>query len=133
MELIKNDFETSHILKHRNHLQNAVSNGYETGGTWYDSDIELMNEIMVYGCQIFKNTMSGTNIPNNYQIDNSQLSLFRLRHDLIVARNDAGDRYWYWLRDVVSSANFAYVSSYGNANNYGASNAHGVRPAFLIV
>ena len=43
--VIKNDFETSHILKHRNHLQNAVSNGCETGGTWYGSDIELMNEI----------------------------------------------------------------------------------------
>jgi hypothetical protein len=128
--VIKNDFEASHILKHRNHLQNAVSNGYETGGTWYDSDIELMNEIMVYGCQIFKNAMSGTNVPNNYQIDNSQLSLFRLRHDSIVARNDAGDRYWYWLRDVVSSANFANVNNNGNANNNGASNANGVRPDF---
>lgn len=131
--VIKNDFEASHILKHRNHLQNAVSNGYETGGTWYDSDIELMNEIMVYGCQIFKNAMSGTNVPNNYQIDNSQLSLFRLRHDSIVARNDAGDRYWYWLRDVVSSANFASVGSRGSAYSSGASHANGVRPAFLIV
>lgn len=131
--VIKNDFETSHILKHRNHLQNAVSNGYETGGTWYDSDIELMNEIMVYGCQIFKNAMSGTNVPNNYQIDNSQLSLFRLRHDSIVARNDAGDRYWYWLRDVVSSTHFASVSHSGNSSCSSASDVNGVRPAFLIV
>lgn len=131
--VIKNDFEASHILKHRNHLQNAVSNGYETGGTWYDSDIELMNEIMVYGCQIFKNAMSGTNVPNNYQIDNSQLSLFRLRHDSIVARNDAGDRYWYWLRDVVSSAYFANVFGGGNAGCNTASASGGVRPAFLIV
>ena len=130
--VIKNDFETSHILKHRNHLQNAVSNGCETGGTWYDSDIELMNEIMVYGCQIFKNATNGSTFPNNYQIDNSQLSLFRLRHDSIVARNDAGDRYWYWLRDVVSSSSFAIVTSYGLANTAGASNSYGVRPAFLI-
>ena len=69
-----------------------------------------MNEIMVYGCQIFKNATNGSTFPNNYQIDNSQLSLFRLRHDSIVARNDAGDRYWYWLRDVVSSTGFADVS-----------------------
>ena len=130
--IIKNDFGAGHILKHKNHLQNAVTNGYETGGTWYDSDIELMNEIMVYGCQIFKNAMSGTNVPNNYQIDNSQLSLFRLRHDSIVARNDAGGRYWYWLRDVVSSSNFALVDYYGNASNYGAAGSGGVRPAFLI-
>jgi hypothetical protein len=130
--IIKNDFGAGHILKHRNHLQNAVTNGYETGGTWYDSDIELMNEIMVYGCQIFKNAMSGTNVPNNYQIDNSQLSLFRLRHDSIVARNDAGGRYWYWLRDVVSSSNFANVGHDGNAGNGSAATSGGVRPAFLI-
>ncbi len=130
--IIKNDFGAGHILKHRNHLQNAVTNGYETGGTWYDSDIELMNEIMVYGCQIFKNAMSGTNVPNNYQIDNSQLSLFRLRHDSIVARNDAGGRYWYWLRDVVSSSDFAHVNGYGNANDGRAAYSGGVRPAFLI-
>ena len=131
--IIKNDFETSHILKHRNYLQNAVSNGCETGGTWYDSDIELMNEIMVYGCQIFKNATNGSTLPNNYQIDNSQLSLFRLRHDSIVARNDAGDRYWYWLRDVVSSTFFANVSNYGNSSFSFASNVNGVRPAFLII
>lgn len=130
--IIKNDFGAGHILKHRNHLQNAVTNGYETGGTWYDSDIELMNEIMVYGCQIFKNAMSGTNVPNNYQIDNSQLSLFRLRHDSIVARNDAGGRYWYWLRDVVSSSNFAFVNSSGLADYRSAASSGGVRPAFLI-
>lgn len=131
--VIKNDFETSHILKHRNHLQNAVSNGCETGGTWYDSDIELMNEIMVYGCQIFKNATNGSTFPNNYQIDNSQLSLFRLRHDLTVALNDSGGRQWYWLRDVVSSAGFANVGGYGNADYSVASNSNGVRPAFLIV
>jgi hypothetical protein len=131
--VIKNDFETSHILKHRNHLQNAVSNGCETGGTWYDSDIELMNEIMVYGCQIFKNATNGSTFPNNYQIDNSQLSLFRLRHDSIIARTDAGDRYWYWLRDVVSSTNFASVGRGGNSSYRAASNVGGVRPAFLIV
>ena len=130
--IIKNDFETSHILKHRNHLQNAVSNGCETGGTWYDSDIELMNEIMVYGCQIFKNAINGTTFPNNYQIDNSQLSLFRLRHDSIIARNDAGDRWWYWLRDVASASSFSNVNGYGNASNYNASFSGGVRPAFLI-
>lgn len=131
--IIKNDFGASHILKHRNHLQNAVSNGCETGGIWYDSDIELMNEIMVYGCQIFKNATNGSTFPNNYQIDNSQLSLFRLRHDSIVARNDAGDRYWYWLRDVVSSANFAIVSNAGYSCCDYASFVNGVRPAFLIV
>ena len=130
--IIKNDFETSHILKHRNHLQNAVSNGYESGGTWYDSDIELMNETMVYGSNIFKNCLNGSNIPNNYTIDKSQLSLFRHRHDLTVALNDSGSRQWYWLRDVVSSTGFASVYNSGHAYYRYASNSGGVRPAFLI-
>lgn len=130
--IIKNDFGAGHILKHRNHLQNAVTNNYESGGTWYDSEIELMNECMVYGSNIWHNILCGTNLPNNYEIDNSQLSLFKLRHDLIVARNDAGDRYWYWLRNVVSSSFFANVRGSGNASSGGAANSTGVRPAFLI-
>ena len=131
--IIKNDFEETHILKHRNHLQNAVTNGYESAGTWYDSDIELMNETMVYGSNIFKNCLNGSNIPNNYAIDKSQLSLFRLRHDLTVALNDSGARQWYWLRDVVSSAGFAGVSPNGYATCNDASLSYGVRPAFLII
>lgn len=130
--IIKNDFETSHILKHRSYLQNAVSNGYESGGSWYDSEIELMNETMVYGSNIFKNCLNGSNIPNNYTIDKSQLSLFRHRHDLTVALNDSGTRQWYWLRDVVSASTFAYVHDYGSANDRYASASGGVRPAFLI-
>jgi hypothetical protein len=130
--IINNDFGSGHILKHRNHLQNAVTNGYESGGTWYDSTIELMNEMMVYGCMVFKNVMNGTNIPNNYQIDKSQLSLFRHRHDLTVAFNDSGSRQWYWLRDVVSASDFADVGGSGTAGSNGASLSSGVRPAFLI-
>lgn len=130
--VIKNDFGTGHILKHRNHLQNAVTDNYESGGTWYDSDIELMNECMVYGSNIFHNVSCGTALPNNYEIDKSQLSLFRLRHDLTVARNDNGERYWYWLRNVVSSLCFAGVISLGDAHYGGAAISGGVRPAFLI-
>lgn len=131
--VIKNDFGSNHILKHRNHFQNAVTNGYESGGTWYDSEVDLMNETMVYGSNIFKNCLNGSNIPNNYTIDKSQLSLFRLRHDLTVALNDSGGRQWYWLRDVVSSAGFAPVGSSGSAYYISASASGGVRPAFLIV
>jgi hypothetical protein len=40
------------------------------------------------------------------------------------------DRSNWWLRDVVSAANFANVNSNGNANYNGASNANGVRPDF---
>lgn len=130
--IIRNDFETGHILTHRSYLPNAVSNGYESGGAWVDSDIELMNELMVYGSNIFHNVTNGTNIPTNYTIDKSQLSLFKLDKSKIVALNDAGGRESWWLRDVVSSARFAIVNTGGNAHYHYASYSRGVRPAFLI-
>lgn len=130
--IIRNDFGTDHILTHRNHLQNAVTGNYESGGTWYDSDIELMNELMVYGSNIWHNIQAGTNWPNNYEIDKSQLSLFQHRKDLIVAFNDDGERKAWWLRSVASSSSFCRVYGDGNAGHYGASNSTGVRPAFLI-
>lgn len=130
--VIKNDFETDHILTHRNYFANAVTNGYESAGTWNNSDIELMNELMVYGSNIFHNIINGTNLPTSHTIDKSQLSLFRLDKSKIVAFNDAGDRNWYWLRDVVSSSNFAGVDYRGYAGSGNASGVSGVRPAFLI-
>ena len=130
--VIQNDFEISHIVQHKNLLANAVTNGYESAGGWFDSTIELMNEIMVYGGNIFHNIQNGANLPYNYTIDKQQLSLFKLRPDLTVARNDAGERYWYWLRDVVSASHFAGVTGNGHADHTGVSYAGGVRPAFLI-
>lgn len=130
--VIQNDFENNHILNHKNYFANAVTNGYESAGAWVESKIELMNECMVYGSNIFHNISNGTNIPTNHTIDKSQLSIFQHRKDLIIARNDAGERYWYWLRDVVSSSTFASVSHHGNTNANGASHSGGVRPAFLI-
>lgn len=129
--IIKNDFGSDHILKHRNYLHNATANGYEIGGAWYDSDIELMNEIMVYGCQMFRNAMNGTNVPNNNLVDNSQLALFRLRHDLTVALNDNEARQWYWLRDVASSVAFAGVSGTGVSNYLNASSSRRCSSCFL--
>lgn len=131
--VIRNDFENAHILAHKNIFANAVTNGYESAGGWFESDIELMSETMVYGSNILKNiTNNTTNIPYNYTIDKSQLSLFRLKPEAIIALDDAGQRYWYWLRDVVSSSFFAYVYYHGNAGYGGASGSGGVRPAFLI-
>ena len=131
-EVIYNDFESEHIVSHRNLFANATTNGYESAGGWFHSNIELMNEIMVYGSNIFHNIQNGANLAYNYTMDKQQLSLFRLKPDLTVARNDAGERYWYWLRDVVAASYFADVSGNGNAGTISASTSVGVRPAFLI-
>lgn len=125
--VIQNDFEINHILNHKVLLTNAVADGKAIGWAWYDSTIEIMNECMVYGHNAW-----GSHHGYETGADKSQLSLFRLNASKIVARNDAGERYWYWLRDVASASEFAIVYYYGDASLRGASFACGVRPAFLI-
>lgn len=130
--IISNDFGTSHILTHREYFQNAVTNGYSNSGAWYSSDIELMNEIMVYGSNIFNNIIKGTSIPDFYTVNKTQLALFRYRPDLIVAEDDIGAKVSYWLRDVVSGTAFANIASFGVPLYLNASTQIGVRPAFLL-
>lgn len=117
---------SGHVLSHRIYLVNAVSNGRPSGGAWCDSEVDLMNEQMVYGGSIFSPTSDGSAVPSNYRVEKSQLPLFRYRPDLI------SNRVWYWLRDVVSGADFANVDSTGFAFYHAASFSNGVRPAFCI-
>ncbi len=114
------------LLTHREYLVNAVTSGYPSAGAWFDSTVELMNEIMVYGSHIYTPAGNGTIVPTRYTINKQQLSLFRLSPKAI------NNRVSIWLRDVVSSSYFADVVNFGSANYYGASYSHGVRPAFAI-
>ena len=87
---------------------------------------------MVYGANIFHNVGCGTNVPNNYEIDKSQLALFRLDKSKIIAFNDSNQRYWYWLRSVAFASGFCNVNDGGLSYYIYASNSGGVRPCFLI-
>lgn len=115
------DFGASNILTHRELFANAVTDGKASGWAWADSDIDLMNEVMVYGCNVWASAPG-------YEtgIDKCQIKLFQERPDLITTRAD------WWLRSVTSASTFALVHHYGYANDYGASSALGVRPAFAI-
>ena len=126
-ETINTAFGAAHVLNHRQYLQNATTDGYASGGSWYDSTVELMTEQNVYGGKIFSNVSCGTALPNSYTVDKSQYPLFAFRPDMI------SNRAWFWLRDVVSAALFATVFLDGLASSYGASAAVGVRPAFSII
>lgn len=117
---VKADFGESHVLTYRNLLANAVSNGASSGWSWYNRQIDLMNQAMVYGHVAWAG--------NGYDVgcDKSQIALFQARPDLIVNREN------WWLRDVQSSAHFCRVDNVGNASAWNASDVCGVRPAFLI-
>ena len=123
---INNAFGSSHVLSHRIYLSNATSNGCASAGAWADSTVDLMCEHMVYGSGIFSPVSDGSTVPDNRRVEKSQLPLFAHNPRMI------GIRSTWWLRDVITSASFAYVGSYGSAAYSDASSAHGVRPAFCI-
>lgn len=115
------------VLTHREYLCNAVANGRPSGGAWFDSSIELPNESMMYGHPHLSPTSDGSTVPSIYTISKTQLALFMVCPKFIVNRS-----YNQWLRDVVSSAGFAFVDGNGGADYYGASASFGVRPVFPV-
>lgn len=120
---IDNTFGSAHILSHRELLTNGVSNGNASGWVWYDSTVDLMSEVMVYGTLAWSVGGKGYEVG----IDKEQLALFRLDHSRIC------NRAAWWLRGVISATSFAFVPDTGVAASYGASTSYGVRPAFGII
>ena len=126
-------FGSSHILTFGDAITNSVDTSHISSGLpqltgtpgwwgeWVSAQCNLMSEKMVYGAPIcsagaMDNTMA-----------TRQMSAFRLSERLINY-----NRQWWWLRDVVSSAFFALVHSYGFADTFFASGAFGVRPFALL-
>ena len=121
--LINNAFGSAHILNHRQYLTTTVVNGRPSAGSWFNSTVRLMNELNVYGGRLFTPTSDGSILCT---IDKSQFPLFALEPSRIT------NRATYWLRDVVSDADFAVVSGTGRAFYDHASGSYGVRPVFSI-
>lgn len=117
---IRSDFGTSHVLSYRALYPSTYSNGAATGWAWVDADVELMNEVEVYGCQVWGSSA--------YEVGHSarQLDLFRMKPDFKYRRS-----YW-WLRDVSSATGACNVRWYGHACNWYASDVLAVRPLSLI-
>ena len=129
---IVNAFGSSHILTFRDAITNRVDTPYVSSGipqwtgtpgwwgAWVSAQCNLMSEKMVYGAPIcaagaMDNTMA-----------TRQMSAFRLSERLINNRPN------WWLRDVVSSADFAHVGGTGTAYTGVASYSFGVRPFALL-
>lgn len=124
---INSAFGSSHILSHRQLLVNAVTNGKPSGGSWYDSTVELMTEQNVYGGKIFGVGNDGSTIPYLHTIDKAQFPLFAHDPSMISI-----NRQLFWLRDVVSADRLVSIDTFGNARYAYASSEFGVRPAFPI-
>lgn len=120
---IKAAFGSAHVLTKRELLTNAVNGNTPSGWAWFDSDVELMNEVQAYGSVAW-----GAHDGNGYNVasGDGQFPLFMFDRTKLHNRED------YWLRDVASATDFSVVGNGGNAANNGASPSHGVRPAFCI-
>lgn len=120
---IKAAFGSAHVLTKRELLTNAVNGNTPSGWAWFDSDVELMNEVQVYGSVAW-----GAHDGNGYNVasGDGQFPLFMFDRTKLHNRED------YWLRDVSSATYFSLVYSSGYANSGNASYSYGVRPAFCI-
>lgn len=120
---IKAAFGSAHVLTKRELLTNVVNGNTPSGWAWFDSDVELMNEVQAYGSVAW-----GAHDGNGYNVasGDGQFPLFMFDRTKLHNRED------YWLRDVASATGFSYVDSGGYASDYYASYSFGVRPAFCI-
>ena len=120
---IKAAFGSAHVLTKRELLTNAVNGNTPSGWVWFDSDVELMNEVQVYGSVAW-----GAHDGNGYNVasGDGQFPLFMFDRTKLHNRED------YWLRDVSSAPIFSDVHNSGLASGGNASSSLGVRPAFCI-
>lgn len=114
------------VLTHRDFLINAVTQGRPSGAAWFDSTVELMSEIHVYGTHFYHPMNTGDTIPALASTATRQFSLFRLNSSSMNIGT------YYWLRDVVSATRFARFDGSGRALSDIASLLVGVRPYAVI-
>ena len=116
----------NHLLKHRENISNAVTDGVPTGSEWVDTIYNIFNEAMYYGSVVTGANNAGTGVYNT-GCSKNQIKLFMLNQSSMNRRASI------WLRDVVSATTFATASSYGLAVGFPASAAwSGVLGYYLI-
>lgn len=97
-----------------------ISHRMFSDGSWGNTSVDLMNEVMVHGTYIC------TDNNNKQTSDTQQLSLFRLCPELkSIGQN-------YWLRNVAGSQTYTLISQYGDASSDMATSTYGIRPVFAV-
>lgn len=121
----------NHLLSHRTILPNAINastpsmagaglTGASSGWSWVTTELQLMNEVQLYGVTIW------TSSAYDVGCDCEKLPVFNFINGVQYSRG------YFWLRSVVSSTLFAYCSINGDATYYGASFALYVRPLIIF-
>lgn len=121
----------NHLLSHRTVLPHAIGAsipsmagaglmGASSSWAWETVELQLMNEVQVYGSTVWSSSAYDVGC------DNKLLPVFKFINPIQFGRS------LFWLRSVVSSTNFALCSSHGAALATGASSASNVRPLILF-
>lgn len=132
---IQSAFGSSHILTHENYFSTAATNGITTSGGWFSSDIDLMNEYMLYGHSVQQPVWDGSNNMFGHSMDIAVLPLFMLdSRQLVGLRSDnVNYRVNWFLRDISDVTSFCVVNGNGLASTGRASSTgDGIRPVFAI-
>ena len=114
-------FGESHVMTHREFFVNVWDGDAAVYGAWYDSTVDLMNELMVIGATAFS--------CQRPTADKTQLPLYAMNPWLISNGRQKG----IWLRDVSNpGAYFCRVNGSGESGTQNATQTIGVKPAFAI-
>ena len=125
------DFGASPIKEARLLMSNAVANGMPSGWAWAGKKCFIPNMPMVFGHYLHLTGNTGEMYNGGNRV--RQCALFQAMPETIISRLAATQaRQWWWTDDVASASYFGYVSYGGSADTSSASNAGGVRRAFLI-
>ena len=121
----------NHVLSHRSFLTSTVNastpsmagaglSGASTAYEWVSVDLQLMNEVQLYGSMVWSSSA--------YEVgtDNRKLPVFNYITPVQY------DRLSFWLRSVVSSTRFAVCNAVGYTNCNDASVNSYVRPIILF-
>ena len=128
---INSAFGAAHILNHCSFLKNAVTDGYESAGAFYDSTVDLMTEQMVYGSRFYGNVRGTDENAIIATMEKTQLPLFMLNPSIMNVHVPTHKA--YWLRDVASGSRFCVAGPEGKAATGLSTGSTGVRPVFAII
>ena len=104
----------NHLLKHRESISNAVTDGVPTGDEWVDTTYNIFNEAMYYGTVVNGVNNNGSGL-NNVGCSKNQIALFKFDQSSMNRGQNI------WLRDVVSATSFASAADNGKVSNFFAS------------
>lgn len=104
----------NHLLKHREYISNAVTDGVPTSGEFVDTIYNIFNEAMYYGTTVNGANSAGKGL-YNVGCSKNQIALNKLNQASMNRRAPI------WLRDVASAFIFSYVGGSGVAYEGGAS------------